>query len=118
MLVCIIICSKQLKILIILNIKTYIDYVPADHRDNIRNYAYAFLYYTKKEFEKSLEFISVFKNNEFHIFKIDIKHLMLKNYYELNSFEQALITVDAYKHFLDSNQKIPEHSKNYYRNFL
>ena len=106
--------SKWLNLLI----KKYADYLPVDHRDNIRHYSYAYLYFLKNEFQKSLDYISTFKNNEFHIFKLDVKQLSLKNCYELNSYDQAVAAIDAYKHFIDSNKKIPELSKGFYRNFI
>lgn len=99
-------------------IKNYIECLPVDHRDNIRNYTYAYLYFLKNEFVKSLGSISTFKNNEFHVFKLDVKHLTMQIYYELCSYDLALSTLDAYKHFIDSNKKIPEFAKILYRNFI
>ncbi|MBK8549586.1 MAG: hypothetical protein IPL53_00450 [Ignavibacteria bacterium] len=99
-------------------IQNYADCLPVDHRDNLRHYTYAYLYFLKNEFERSLSCISTVKNNEFHVFKLDVKHLTMQIYYELSSFELAVSTLDAYKHFIDSNKKIPEFAKILYRNFI
>ena len=35
--------------------------------------------------------------------------LYFMNYYELNSFENALSLLDSFKHFLSKNKKLPEY---------
>ncbi len=99
-------------------IKNYAECLPADHMDNMIKYTNAYLSFLKNEFEKSLGYISTFKNNEFYVFKIDVKHLTIQIYYEFSSFDLTVSTMDAYKHFIDSNKKIPEFAKILYRNFI
>ena len=88
-----------------------------ENRDNLKNLAYAYLYFLKGEFERSLEHNSLI-NTDFFFFKTDVKNLLMKNYYELNYFEEAFSCIDAFKHFLSSNKELPEAFKDFYRTYI
>ncbi|MEO8210157.1 MAG: hypothetical protein ABI840_06320 [bacterium] len=98
-------------------VEKYTDSLHPDLRVDLKHYAYAHLYFLKNEFEKSLEYASKI-NEEFFFFKVDIKSILLKVYYELNYFEQAFHSIDAFKHFIRDNKEIIEDFKNIYRNFI
>jgi hypothetical protein len=98
-------------------VKKYINCLHTKHRDSLEHFAYASLHFMKKEFEKSLEHISMI-NIELSFLKTDVKGLYLKVYYELNYFEQAFSGIDAFKHFINSNNEITDAYKNPYRAYI
>ena len=49
---------------------------------------------------------------------MDIKSWTLKNYYELEYFEQAFSLIDSYKHFLTKNKSLSDHFRERHMNFL
>jgi len=88
-------------------IEEYSGYLKEDQKENTVNLAKAFLYYSKNEFETSLGHIAKVQYENF-IFKLDIKHLMLKLYYEMDLYDQGFSLVDSYKHYLASSKDTPE----------
>lgn len=98
-------------------IENYSDEIQPDLRDNMRNFAYGYLYYARREFEKALAHASKI-NHEFFLFKSDLKNLMLTIYYELGYIEQAFSLIDSYKHFLANTKELQEDFKAIYKTYL
>jgi len=98
-------------------IEKYSDFLNPEQREDLRYLSYAYLYFTKNEFEKALVMVSNI-NHEFFLFKADLKNLTLKIYYELNYFDQAFSMVYSYKHFLKYTKEITKSFKEVYENFL
>lgn len=88
-----------------------------EYRENMKYFSMAIIYFGKNEFEKSLESISLVKYDLVH-FKIDVKILMLKIFYELKLVEQALSLTDTFKHFIKNIKEMPDEVKLSYNNFL
>lgn len=72
----------------------YSDELHENHRDNMKEYSLAYLYYAKSEFGRALEHILKVKYNLF-LFKLDLRILQLKTYYELGYFEEGLSLVSS-----------------------
>ncbi len=98
-------------------VNKYSNELKPEFRDNMKNYSMAVIYYGQNEFEKSLESISKVKYDLLH-FKIDVKILMLKIFYELKLIEQAYSLTDTFKHYLKNNNEMPPDVKLSYNNFL
>lgn len=98
-------------------INRHTDKLKPEYRENMKHYAYAYMYFSKKEFEKSLVNISKVKYQVF-LFKADVKNLMLKIFYELNLYEQAASMLDTYKHYIQSSNEVSEHLKKIHSEFL
>ena len=98
-------------------IEKYTDKLNPEYRDDMRNLAYANLYFVKKEFEKALVYISKI-NQEFFLLKTDVKTLLLFIYYELSYFEQAYSLIDTFKHFLTNTKEISDTHKEFFNNFV
>lgn len=81
-----------------------------ENKENMTHFAKANLYFARGDFEKSLYHISRVKN-DFLLYKIQVRNLKFKIYYELNLFEQAFSLVDSYRHFLNKNTEIHESFK-------
>lgn len=77
------------------------------HRDNMKVYSMAYLYFAKRDFEKALENILEIKLNLF-LFKTDVKILQLKIFYELGYFEEALSLVSATLSYLHESKYLNE----------
>ena len=88
---------------------------PAD-KDTIYNLSMALLNYEREEFGKTLENILAIDIELVH-FKIDVRYLTVKTYYELGYYEQLLSSIDAFRHFLSSDKHISERIVNVYSNF-
>ncbi|MEO8665168.1 MAG: hypothetical protein ABI462_06705 [Ignavibacteria bacterium] len=88
-----------------------------EYRDDLKNLSYAYIHFSKKEFEKALERVSKI-NHEFFLFKSDLKNLMLKIYYEMEYYEQAFSMIDSYKHFLSYTNEITKSYKVLFSDFL
>ena len=98
-------------------IKSYTDCLQPEYREDLRNISYANLYYIQKEYEKALSWASKI-NNEFFLFKFDLKNMLLIIYYELDYFESAFSMVDSYKHYLSNSKEITPFYKVPLNNFL
>jgi hypothetical protein len=103
-------------------IEEYLEKVDPDIKENMHSYSHAYLAHYKKEYLKSIDFISEFKfGNE--VFTYDMKLMQLKNYYELakisGSYLESLnYSIDAFSHFLKENKKVSESYKNAGREFI
>jgi hypothetical protein len=91
-------------------LSVYLQKIPEDSRNNMGNMAKAMMFFEKREYEKSLSIISKIDYEIFH-FKIDIKNLQMKIYYELGYFEELLSAIDSYRHFIANNKFISERYK-------
>ncbi len=85
--------------------------------ENLRLYSEALINFIKKDFEKTLEYLSRINSAAFGI-KLDIKNFSLMSYYELDAHEQALSLIDTYEHFLLKNKNVSTNYKVLYGNFI
>jgi hypothetical protein len=90
-----------------------LDKIPKESRENMRDFSYSLLEYDKQNYPKALEYISKVKY-EFFYFRYDVKNLLLKCFYELDMFEQALYLITNYKLFLKQNKNISKDAKRIY----
>lgn len=101
-------------------LKSFIDnYSPElnpAYRSNMLNLSSALLNFELKRYDPALENLSRI-NFEAFIYKVDVKFLMLKAYYELNLFDSVLNAVDSFKHFISNDRFMSERMKYVYFNF-
>jgi hypothetical protein len=86
--------------------KYYMELHP-DHRENMRYYTLAHVYFCRKEHEKALDYINKVKYNYF-LFKIDVRYLMFRLYYEMGYDEQAFSTLSSIAQFLKESKDLSE----------
>jgi hypothetical protein len=86
-------------------IERYSNELKPEYRDGMTNLAKAHLYFGKNDFEKALYYINKVQN-DFLLYKIQVRNLKFKIYYELNLIEPAYSLVDSFKHFLSDNTEI------------
>ena len=86
-------------------INRYSGYLAPDDKDNMYSLSMALLNYEKGEYGKTLECILNIDVELVH-FKIDVRYLTVKTYYELGYYEQLLSSIDAFRHFLSNDKHI------------
>jgi hypothetical protein len=95
----------------------YTQTLKPEYRSNMENLVKANLNFARNNFSESLECLSKISYDIF-LYKLDVKNLLLKNYYELDLFEQAYSLIDAYKHFLSGTKEYGALQKSYYTGFV
>jgi len=88
-------------------IGVYTQKLPVDSQRNMQNLADALLFFEKAQFGESLDKLNRIDYQLFH-YKIDIKNLQLKLYYELEYYEELISAVDSYRHFILNNKYISQ----------
>lgn len=103
----------------------YLKFVRSESRSSISAYSLAHLNFLEGNFEDALmqchriNFNNLLiTTNENLYFKIDVKSLILKCLYELDSIESALAHLNTYKHFLNNSKIIKESSREKHMLFL
>ena len=98
-------------------IKDYKDLLHPDEKNIAANYAYSQLNFAREKYEKALGLINAGNISNVK-YKVSIKNLTLKLYYELGWLTEAFDLVDSNRHFLSHDKVLPEHSKKMSINFL
>ena len=98
-------------------LEEYLPKVNDESRNNMGNLANALLLFEKGLFKQSLGLLNNIDYELFH-FKIDIKNLQLKLYYELGYLEELLSAIDSYRHFITNNKFISQRYKGICAGFL
>lgn len=88
-------------------IKKFNTEVAPEHTENILNYSNTYFYCQTGNYTKALECYNKIVMNNF-VYKYDIKNLVIKMYYELNYFEEALCEIRSFKEFLRNNALVTE----------
>lgn len=86
-------------------IAEFSDELPEGHRQTMKSYSYANLYFLKNEFEKALSYITKVQY-DYLLHKIDAKILTFRIYYELGEFEHAYSVLDTTAHYLSNTKKL------------
>jgi len=88
-----------------------------DYREDTRNLARAYLNFVLKKYDAVLECTNKFAF-KYPPYKLDIKHLILKVYFESGDYEPFLLLTDSFRHFINNSKSISEKSKAKYYNFI
>lgn len=90
---------------------------PSEETENCLNFCKAFINYRKKNFERALEYFALTKFRLFFL-KVTVKSFTVRILYELNLEEEALSSIDAFRHYLKSEKIILEEQKKAHYEFL
>ena len=88
-----------------------------EEKESTLNFCNGIIHYKKGNIDKALDLLSQANFPEF-IIKIQVKILLLQIYFEKEYFEQAFSMIDAFRHYLQREKSIPEHSKGSFYDFL
>jgi hypothetical protein len=98
-------------------VNKYTERLAPERRDSGWNFNMAKIYFAEKKFSDSLEVLSKAQHEDVY-YKIFIKALYAKNYYELNYTEELILLLDTFKSFLNSNIIIGSSLKENYLNMV
>lgn len=97
--------------------ENYLDKLPVNYRREMYCYSKAMLQFKSGDFERALENISKVKF-EVYSMKYDVWLVKLCTEFELGYFEQALYSIDSYKHLLKNDNTSPVRMKERFINFI
>jgi len=98
-------------------IKEYQGSIPAEEKDNVLSFCYGTIENSKGNFEKALRHFSK-SNFQNFIMKVQIKILLLKIYYKLEMFEQAVGMIDTFRHYITREKNLLNEHRESYNKFL
>lgn len=99
------------------NMDSLTEKLQPDLRENTKYYSLAHIEYKNKNFEKALENITKVKYDVF-LYKLDVKNMLLKIFFELKLYDQAFSLIDTYKHFLKNSKELAGEFKPQFLNFI
>jgi len=85
-------------------IEQYKGMLSPDNMDVVINYSYSKLWFAKGNFEKALWYINSIRTIKHIQYKLPVRDLTLKIYYELGMLVQSAYQIDSYRHFLNNNK--------------
>lgn len=95
----------------------YAERLAPERKDSGINFNMTKIYFAEKNYNESLEALSRVQHEDVY-YKIFIKAMYAKNYYELNYTEELVLLIDTYKSFLNGNIIINQSLKENYLNFV
>jgi hypothetical protein len=97
--------------------ENYTDKLNPEYRFSMKALLDANVCFAQRKFETALEHLSRVEYDVF-VYKLDVKNLMLRIFYELELYEQAFSLIDAYRHYLSSTAEVSDLTKKGHHDFL
>jgi len=91
--------------------------IPKNEEINVMEFCYGTIENVKGNLQKALKHFSKTNFQNF-ILKVQVKVLLLKTYYKLGMFEQALGMIDSFRHFVLREENLLSEHKESYTKFL
>jgi hypothetical protein len=91
--------------------------LPVNEKENIIAFCMGTIAHSKGNLRDALKFFSKANFQNF-IFKVQVKILLLKIYYKLKMYEEALGLIDTFKHFVSREENLLNEHKESYTQFL
>ena len=98
-------------------IEQYKSFIATEVRQNMVLYCRAALFFYKKDYAKSLEFLAQFELKDFFYY-IEHKLLLIKVYFELKEGEALENLPHSFRIYLHRKSNFPPHLKQSYHNFI
>ena len=89
----------------------------SEEKENTLNFCYGIIAYKKGEFDKALDFFSKTNFSSF-IIKIQVKIILLQLYFEKGYYDQSLLMIDSFRHFLTREKSMLDSMKTSVMEFL
>ena len=89
----------------------------SEEKDGTLTFCHGIISYKKGDTDKALDLLSRTNFPDF-IIKIQVKILLLQINYEKEYYEQALMMIDSFRHYLQRERSIPDESKEFFFDFL
>lgn len=91
--------------------------LPLSHRENIKHYCLAVLYFYKGAYQTTLNYLFGFEFQDFYNY-IEHKTLLAKTYYELEELDALEALLNTFRIYLLRNESIVAHYRLTYQNFI
>jgi hypothetical protein len=98
-------------------IEKYSQYLPQSVRDDEINLSYGIVHYHESDQTKALMYLNKVAGDNY-IHYMDSKYYKLRLYYETERYEEAILEIDNYKHYLRSHKEIPDTFARPYKAFI
>lgn len=98
-------------------IEKYSIHLPLNVREDEINLSYGIVYYHESDHANALKFLNKVAG-ENYIHYMDSKYYKLRLYYETESYEEAILEIDNYKHYLRAHEEIPDTFAKPYKIFI
>lgn len=98
-------------------ISKYSHHLPQNVREDEINLSYGIVYYHESDHSAALKFLNKVAGYNY-IHYMDSKYYKLRLYYETQSYEEAILEIDNYKHYLRSHKEIPDTFAKPYKVFI
>lgn len=98
-------------------IKKFRSELPPDRRNNMYHYSCSEYYFCRGKYSEAMKSFHRVKLDHFML-KVDMKNLMLRTFYELDLFDNAISLIDTYKHFLTNDKTLSATEKRLNKNFM
>ena len=98
-------------------IEQYESFIAKEVRQNMVAYCRAALFFYKKDYPKSLEYLAQFELKDFFYY-IEHKLLLIKVYFELDEDEALENLLHSFRIYLHRKSNLPIHLKQSYHNFI
>ncbi|MEO8210355.1 MAG: hypothetical protein ABI840_07315 [bacterium] len=98
-------------------IEKYSNELASADRESMKHYSYANLNFERMSYEKALENILKIKF-DFIYYKLDIKILMFKIYYDMNYTEQAFSMLEVIRQYISTAKELSETRRSNTKNFI
>ncbi len=94
-------------------IKEFSPHLPVNEADSILEFSLGTIENSKGNYKKALNHFSKTNFQNF-ILKVQVKIILLKIYYKLEMYEQALQMIDTFRHYIGREENLlPEHRESY-----
>ncbi len=98
-------------------IKKFRSELPPDRRNNMYHYSCSEYYFCRGKYSEAMKSFHKIKLDHFML-KVDMKNLMLRTFYELDLFDNAISLIDTYRHFLSNDKTLSASEKRLNKNFV
>jgi len=94
----------------------YKEQVDPKFRENIFNLEYAWLLYSKKEYEKAIKTLKKVEDINYNYY-LETRKLLMRIYYETYQIVELFSLIDTFNHFLKRSKLLSENIKNDFLNY-
>ncbi|HMQ80502.1 MAG TPA: hypothetical protein PKE39_06645 [Ignavibacteria bacterium] len=98
-------------------IENYSSYLPTNIRNDEINLSYGIVHYNESKYSEAVIFLNKVAG-ENYIHYMDSKYYRMRIFYETEKFEEALMEIDSYKHYLRAHKEIPDSFIKPYKVFI
>lgn len=97
-------------------IEGQVNFLPEELREDVRNYSYALLAFTEKDYKQTLYYLHNLEPVDI-FFNLSVRRLQIQTYFELQDWEVMQSAINTFRVFIHREKLLSERQKESYRNF-